>query len=180
MVLSKRYAKAYLESGKGISGPNPAASGAEKLRELERAKKATDDVGKILAHPLIPFGGKDEILEKFFFQNKIRTDAANFVRLLVKKNRYVLLPVILDAGGRILLERLGMAKAEAASAAPLSEQEIKRLELILKRISGKKAIVEQKISRDIIGGIEIRMGDILIDSTIKGRLRALKKKITTE
>jgi len=71
----------------------------------------------------------------------------------------------------------GIARAEVAARHPLSEEELRHISKILSSASGKKAHLTQVVAERVIGGVEIRLGDLLIDATVKGRLEKLKKMI---
>ena len=71
----------------------------------------------------------------------------------------------------------GIARSEVVSRHPLSEEESAHIVKVLSSSTGKKVLVTRIVSERVLGGMEIRLGDLIIDDTVKGRLERLKKTI---
>jgi len=68
----------------------------------------------------------------------------------------------------------GVVQAEVSSRYALSEGEVARIDKMIGCVTGKKVSLSQIISERVIGGFEIKVGDSLIDATVRGRLDALR------
>jgi F-type H+-transporting ATPase subunit delta len=196
-ILSKRYAKAYMDLGyldyekhgadAAACGPAEWFQGAEKslgpqaarakIAELEQVRNAASQFRRLLLHPLVGYDDKNEVLARLLSKELMVSRAAVFVRLLIKENRFYLLEAVLEDCMKFYNACVGVVRAEVVSRHPLSQEELSHIGKIISASTGKKAHVAEIISERVIGGVEIRLGDLLVDATVKGRLERLKSKI---
>ncbi|HBB67168.1 MAG: ATP synthase F1 subunit delta [Elusimicrobia bacterium GWA2_56_46] len=175
-TLSKRYARAYMDLGRVSDKPGEAAAGA-RIAELEKVRNAASQFRRIFLHPLVGCDDKNEILARLLSKELMVSRAAGFVRLLIRENRFYLLEAILEDCMRLYNEYAGLARADVVSRHPLSGEELRRIGAALSASTGRKAHLTQIVSERVLGGVEIRLGDLLIDATVKGRLERLKNSI---
>ena len=176
-ILSKRYARAYMDLDGAAFSRHGEAAAVARMAELEKVRDATDHFKRLFLHPLVGYDDKNEILAKLLSRDLMTSRAAALVRLLVRENRFCLLGQVLGDCIKFYNAYAGIAHAEVSSRHPLSGEELRRITNMLSSASGMKAHVTQAVSERMIGGMEIRLGDLLIDATIKGRLERLKRKI---
>lgn len=105
---------------------------------------------------------------------KISDIAKNFYLYLLKKRKIKLLPFILDKLAEIEKEKRGIKEIEIETARPLSEEQKRKLMKIYKK---QKVIIQEKINPQILGGIILKIDDIIIDGSIKGNLERLKEEL---
>lgn len=103
----------------------------------------------------------------------------NFLLLLKSRNQLKLLPKILGAFEEEWLKRRGVVRISARYPEQYPES-IKELERRLKEKFGDKMVLTTAASKELIGGYQLKIGDMLIDATIKGRLKALGKKLKSQ
>jgi F-type H+-transporting ATPase subunit delta len=175
-TLAKRYARAYMGlDGKAFSSELEGVARA-KLAGLRHIFEASRPFLKTLTHPAINGSVKLEVLARILGPENKGT-AAVFVGLLVREDRFNLLEDILDRSPRLYDSFCGVLRAEVYSRYNLSEGELKRVGKMLADMTGKKIHLCQFITERVIGGFEIKVGDLLIDATLKGRLERLKKEL---
>lgn len=128
----------------------------------------------VLADPKVPleqrFGGVERVLE-------VSPLALNLAKLLIQKGRSLDARAVAEAFNRLADEYEGIAHAQVTTAVPLSEE---RLQEISRRIGeqlGKKVVATNRVDPSIIGGAVIRVGDRLIDGSIRTRLKALRREL---
>jgi len=183
-TLAKRYARAYMAlAGTAFAAP---AGGAEetaaknRITELENVRNAVCRFRRLFLHPLVGYEDKKEILTKLLPGDLKASGALEFIRLLLKENRFYLLDTIIEDCVGFYNVHAGIVRAEVASRYPLVPEEIRHLEKNLSAAIGKKVLAAQIVSGRVIGGIEIKIDDLLIDATIKGRLERLKTRLLAE
>lgn len=160
----------------GLSRKDAQNLAKAKIDAVCMLRDKTSPFKNILLHPLIPFAEKKEILKKA--AGKILAkEVLNFAELLIEENRFYLLDSIIEESEKVLENYLGHVRADVVSRDNLTDAEVDRLEKILSSLIKKEVIISQKSSKHIIGGIEIKIGDLMIDATVKSKLHALKKKI---
>lgn len=172
-TLAKRYARAYLGLDGKAHGAELEKAALAKLDGLRRLFEAARPHQKVLTHPVINSGVKLEALDKILGAGNTGPAAA-FAALLVRQNRFGLFEDIMRECLTLYYDFSGVARAEVFSRYPLSEGEFKRIEKILAGMTGKKISLRQVIAERVLGGFEIKVGDLLIDATVRGRLEELK------
>ena len=175
-TLSKRYARAYLDLRDAERSRSLQAARA-RITELEQVRNAVGRFRRLFLHPLAGYDDKNEILARLLSKELMVARAAVFVRLLIKENRFYLLETVLEDCMKFYNAYAGFARAEVVSRHPLSEEEAGHVVKVLSAATGKKVHVTRIVSERVIGGLEIRLGDLVIDDTVKGRLERLKKTI---
>lgn len=179
-ILSKRYARSYLDlDGKTFSRQEEAA--AEKaIADLLAVRNAASPYRRFLLHPLIGYSDKNEILALLLPKELMLSRAASFVRLLLRENRFYLLETVVADCGKLFNSFAGILPALATTRLPLDEADAKRAAAVLSSATGKKVKLSNVVSEGVVGGLEIKIGDLVIDATVKGRLERLKRRVQSE
>ena len=167
-VYARRYAQAVFEialerkeSDKWQSDLRKIASLGEDtvfIAVLESSKFHLDDKTKLLSERL----------------GDINPVALNLACLLVTKGRFGMVGDIANEYQRLLDSYRGIEYAETITAIPLADADKQRLAERLSAITGKKVVLESEVDSSLIGGIVVRVGDKLIDGSIRSQLLALK------
>jgi F-type H+-transporting ATPase subunit delta len=103
--------------------------------------------------------------------------AMNLAQLLVDKRRGGLTDQIRQEFHELLDEHRGIARATVTTAVPMSDEETRTVAARLSAITGKRVIVQQRVDPDILGGLVAKIGDTLIDGSVRSRLAALKRQL---
>ncbi|MCA1851268.1 MAG: ATP synthase F1 subunit delta, partial [Beggiatoa sp.] len=96
-----------------------------------------------------------------------------FVRVLLDADRILILPEIARLYAALVAEAAGVAEVEVISAFSLEEGQRLAIERAVRRRAGKEIEVKHRIDPALIGGAVIRMGDLVIDASVRGRLQQL-------
>lgn len=172
-ILAKRYARAYMAlDGKAHTAAlEDAARG--RIAGLKKVLDASKPHMKALTHPAVNGPVKLEVLHKILGSSDTGPAEA-FAALLVRQGRFGLIGEITGECQRLSDIFCGVTRAEVFSRYPLSEGEVKRITSLLSGPSGRKIVLKQEISEKVLGGFEIKIGDIVIDASVRGRLEALR------
>lgn len=100
-------------------------------------------------------------------------DSANFVRLLIANHRLPLLPEITQLFEQLKADAERSVDVEIVSAQALSDAQVKKIASALKRRLHREVRVSTRLDPNLVGGMIIRAGDLVIDGSVIGRLRAL-------
>ena len=131
---------------------------------------------KLLENPEVPFDNKAKVLSERL--GDINPEALKMVSLLVTKGRLGMIGDIADEYQRLVDNYRGIEGAEVAevtTAIPLDDEEKLKLAQRLTSLLGKPIVLKPKVDSSLIGGIIIRVGDKLIDGSIRSKLVALKR-----
>jgi F-type H+-transporting ATPase subunit delta len=147
-------------------------------RELELAAAATDgQLMHVLANPALPL---DERLDA---ANRVLADLSQSVRnlvfLLVRRRRIEQLPRVVAEFIRLDERRQEITHATATSAAPLTDIERKALTARLEQMTGGRIALETDVDAGLLGGLVVRVGDRLIDGSVRGRLERLRNQLAS-
>src|SRR5690606_26845445 len=101
-------------------------------------------------------------------------EVRNLVRLLIHRQRFDQIPNILEALEEMVLNARGIAIADVTTAVPLTDQERQAVSARLANIVGSQIEMREHVDQAIIGGIVARVGDQLIDGSVRTQLRDLR------
>ncbi len=146
----------------------------EELIAVDQILQENIDLQKLLYHPQITPAAKKELLSQLF-KGSISDVTGNFLALLVDRRRETYFSDI--AAEFVALANAGrnIVAAQVASAVDLNDKEKGELNGILARLTGNKVQTAFTIDPSLIGGVVVRMGDKIIDGSIKTRLASLKE-----
>ncbi|HSW43759.1 MAG TPA: F0F1 ATP synthase subunit delta [Patescibacteria group bacterium] len=102
---------------------------------------------------------------------------ANLVGLLVGRRRASLLPAVATEYRRLLDRQRGVVAALVTSAAPLTAEETEAIVARVATLTGTTVSLRTVIDPALIGGVTVRIGDRLIDASLRGRLERLRDRI---
>ncbi|MDH7600762.1 MAG: F0F1 ATP synthase subunit delta [Armatimonadota bacterium] len=126
--------------------------------------------------PVVPRERKKQILEELL-GDKLHPLTLSFLKLLVDKRREEILSAVEPEYVQLADEVRGIAKAQVLSAVELTEEQKRRLAEGLSRATGKNVLLSIEVDKSIIGGVVVRIGDTVIDGSIRGQLAAIKERL---
>ncbi|MBK5240189.1 F0F1 ATP synthase subunit delta [Clostridium sp.] len=169
--LDKRYALALYtvaeEKGKVEEYLND-------LREIVSLMNNDANFMKLIEQPFVSTSVKKKIFINIF-KGKIDEDLLSFLLILIEKDRILFTEEKLKEMEKIHLERNNTLLVEVKTVIPLNDSERENLRRKLIDIYDKNIIFVEKIDKRIIGGVYIRVGDDVIDGTLKIKLEEMKK-----
>jgi F-type H+-transporting ATPase subunit delta len=146
-------------------------------RELEAAAEVVRDRGvlDVLGNPAIPVDRRIDAAERLFAG--LSRPVRNLVLLLVRRGRIEQLPRVRAEFVRLDDARQGLTHATATTAAPLGTDEVRAVATRLEALTGNSVALDTNVDRAILGGIVVRIGDRLIDGSVRGRLERLRGRL---
>jgi F-type H+-transporting ATPase subunit delta len=102
---------------------------------------------------------------------------ADFLEFLIEKKRFALLPAVAEGFDRLGLRARGVVRARARTARPLSEADRARLRRSLEAFSGAGVELDVQLEPELLGGVTVRLGDWVLDSSLRRQLQSLKEAI---
>ncbi len=143
---------------------------------INETLKNNDEFFEILKTPRININEKKKIIDNVF-GDKINKEIINFIKILIDKRRIGYIIDIANEFERMACEYKGIVKAKAYSSISLSSEQIIKLEKKLSEQSGKTVEIENIIDNSLLGGIMIKFNDVVIDGTLKGKLKSLENNL---
>ncbi|MDD4238689.1 MAG: F0F1 ATP synthase subunit delta [Desulfotomaculaceae bacterium] len=178
--VAGRYAQALYDiASEGKALPKDKSMVDRIESELIAIRKVLDDnieLQRLLYHPQITTAAKKELLDQLF-KEKISIVTGNFLALLVDRRRETYFGDIVDEFVALANASRGIIEAKITTAVELNDMEKGELSSILARLTGKNVQTSYAVDPSIIGGVIVRMGDKIIDGSIKTRLSAMKDRL---
>ncbi len=103
----------------------------------------------------------------------LNSDGENLVRLLQENRRITLLPEIAHQFEKLKADAQGRVDAEVVSAFEVEPAQMKSISEALKKKLSREINLTSRVDKSLVGGVIIRAGDLVIDGSVRGRLRAL-------
>jgi len=149
-------------------------------RDLDEAAaelEADADLKTVLANPALPLDQRRIVAERVF--DGLSRPARNLVLVLVQRGRIEQLPRVAAEFRRLDDLRQGITNATATSAAPLTDTEVRALTARLEQMTGGRIALQTDVDEGLLGGLVVRVGDRLIDGSVRGRLERLRNQIVS-
>ncbi len=149
----------------------------EEVTQLREILAENPDFGKLMNHPKVMKEEKLKVLREVF-ENRISKELLGFLHLVVSKDRYGEIDAILDYFVDEVKRLKGIGIAYVTTAFHLSEAKKKEIEAkLLATTSFRKMEMHYRIEEDLIGGMVIRIGDRVVDSSVKNKLFDLQREL---
>ena len=132
----------------------------------------------VLANPAIPIERRAIALGQLLV-DQVSEQAANLVRLLLRRGRIEDLPRVAAEFRRLDDRRQGITHATATSASELTQDEIGELTARLEQSTGGRIALDVEVDPSLLGGLVVRVGDRLIDGSVRGRLERLRNRLVS-
>ncbi len=171
--IALRYAKALLALGQT---EEQCQEYLKQLRQVQSFLKKEPEAENLLNSKRIHSQIKKDLL-KTLFENRLDKTLLNFLLLLQDKERMGYFSAIVEVFEGQIHEEFGYLKVKVSSALEISPQEEEEILLGLEALTGKKIILEKGLDKDQIGGLIIKIGDMVYDGSIKGQLNQLARKM---
>lgn len=174
-LVSHRYAKAFYRTGVlDEQGLTRALSVFEQIEDLFK----TESIRKVLLSPVMPKDLKLQILEYTAKQADADKITLDFIRTVNEAGRVAILVGFAKVFRRFLNEKIGVVDAEVSSVVDLSDHDKRAVESFIAKQTGKKPQLTFVTNKDLLGGIFVKIGNNIIDLSLKSRLEALTRNAT--
>lgn len=168
--LDRRYALALY---KVAEEKNKVEEYLEDLRKICDIIDNNKEFYEVIKYPQISTKQKKKIFNDVF-KGKIDEELLSFLLILIEKGRILYLRQKLNQMEQIHLEKENKVIAEVKSVIELTEDQTLRLKEKLEKKYNKTVIIKQEIDKSIIGGLYVRVGNDVIDGSVKSRLEDMR------
>jgi len=174
LSIARRYAKALLLIGKE---DGKAESYKEELDGFTNLLSREKELDQAICNPLYDSNGRKSVLRAIIEKIGLSTVMTSFLMLLFDKGRIGFISDINDFYQKLADELKGVARASLVSATELSSGTIEKIRMTLSKKTGKDIILEVEQDSGLIGGIVTRMGDLVLDGSIKTQLFNMRESL---
>ena len=169
---SKSYALALYELAKENSELNKVEDGMNGIKAL---LNKSSDFNEMILNPTVTKEEKNKVIIKIVDQYSFCQTLKKFLGFLTTKNRLFFLNQIIDSFLDLVSSSKGELKAKLLSSKELSKAELEKIRNELSKDFQSPIKIDYKHDPDLIAGIVIQVGSVMVDTSIKSKLRQLQK-----
>lgn len=169
--VSGRYATALFELADESGALDTVDS---HLGTLAQALADSADFRALIASPVYSREEQGRAMGALCKAMGIGTPTSNLLALMAQKRRLFALPDVIRGFRALLAQKRGVLTAEVRSAKALSAKQRKALEATLKNSTGKDILLDVTVDETLIGGLVVKVGSKMIDTSIRSRLDRLQ------
>jgi len=169
--LAQRYATALFELADERRAIDAVAADLENIGAMIAA---APDLRRLLRSPVLKRQDQARALDAVLKQAGISDLTRQFAGLVAKNRRLFAFEDMIRGFRALLALRRGEITAEVTSAGELSKQQLDAITDALKRIYGGKVAVAPRVDPTLLGGLVVRVGSRMVDSSLKTKLQRLQ------
>ncbi len=169
--MAGRYATALFELALETNAIEPVKT---ELDRFDALVADSADLTRLVRSPVFSAEEQLQALSAVLDRMGIRGIAANFLKLAATNRRLFAVRDMIKAFRALVARHKGEATAEVTVAEPLKDQHVEALRAALKSVSGKDVDLDVKVDPAVLGGLVVKLGSRMVDSSLRTKLNAIK------
>jgi F-type H+-transporting ATPase subunit delta len=169
--IARPYAQALFDIAQGDKSLDVVEQGLVSISNLA---SESADFSRFLRSPVISAEAKSGAVAAILGKAQVNPTVANFVRVVAANGRLFALPQIIKSFRDLAARERGEVSADVTSAVPLTKAQLASLATTLKARIGKTVTLNEHVDPSLIGGLQVKVGSQMIDSSLKTKLTAMK------
>jgi F-type H+-transporting ATPase subunit delta len=170
-AIARRYARALFQLGEERGDVSALLA---ELEQLNDTIVESPELVRVLFTPIHPRAERAAVIRELVRRLELSDDVRGLSLLLVDENRTRHLPHICEALEDMVERAAGRVEAEVTSARELSSDEANALREALSRRLDQQVTLKLEVNPDLIGGVVARVGDLLLDGSVRTQLASLR------
>lgn len=170
-AIARRYAKALIQIAVGQGAVEQYYT---EVQKFSLALEASPEAMTLLSEPGVRIEVKRELVKNLIQQLGISKTIGDFFLLLLDKKRLYFLSHISTSYRTFADEVAGILRSTITSALPLTESQVSEMRSALEKTTGKKIILDVATDPSLIGGVVTRIGDKVLDGSIRTQLTKIQ------
>jgi F-type H+-transporting ATPase subunit delta len=176
--VSRGAARRYAEAAFEIAVRDDSMGAWLRAFEVAEERLGSPEAMRLLTNPAVSAAERTSVLDRALGADVERA-ARNLLALLVRRGRFEMLPDLIREFRRLHRRREGIVEATVTSAAPLEPAVVEAIEARIADMTGQRVELSLAVDADLLGGLQVRVGDRLIDASVRGRLERLRTIFTS-
>jgi F-type H+-transporting ATPase subunit delta len=172
--VAERYASALFDLARDQSGIGVVE---RQFRELSEMLDGSEDLRRLVQSPVFSAEDQERAIGAIADHAGIKGLVGNFLRLVARNRRLFALPGIMTAFHQMAARYRGEVTADVTSAHPLSADQVAILKEAIEGKIGKRVTLQTRVNPAILGGLIVRVGSRMIDTSLRTRLMTVKTQL---
>lgn len=177
-IIARNYAETLLELARRNGGEATVDEYAEALDDVTRIMRDDARVSGFLSSPRIDPATRKRVLRQAF-AGRVPELFQRFLLVVVEKRRQMLLPLIAEEYRALVDEARGRVRAHVTIAREPGDALRDEIVASLERRVGKSVVATFVVDPSIVGGAVIRVGDQILDGSVRQRITSLRRRLMT-
>ena len=169
--LSGRYATALFDLA---DSENQLDKVADDLESVNQMLAGSEDLRRLIRSPVISREDQQATMNSILSKMKVNSLTLKFVGVIAENRRLISIRDIIRDFQALVSNRRGEVTAEVISASNLSKPQVEQIRKVLEKISKKQVTVHNLVSEDLLGGLIVKIGSQMVDSSLKTKLNKLR------
>jgi F-type H+-transporting ATPase subunit delta len=169
--ISGRYIRALLDIA---AAQRKTADVERELQFIDQLLKENPELLNMLLHPKISRLRKKKLLDDIL-GTWVSAAVRNFLHLLVEKKRTGIIPFVFEEFKKAADRLRGIVNATVKSAIELSSVHKQKLQSVMEKTTGSTVKITYAVDTALLGGLQVYIGNEILDGSIQGRLGRLQK-----
>ncbi|MEX0286775.1 MAG: F0F1 ATP synthase subunit delta [Paracoccaceae bacterium] len=169
--IAERYATAIFEIAKENNNLDGLEAGVNDLAE---ALDGSDELSALIRSPLVSREDQGNAMKALAAAMNLAPVMQNALALMAENRRLFVLPQLIQSLREALAAERGEVTADVVSAKPLTKAQTEKLSATLKDRVGKDVTIHATVDDSLIGGLVVKVGSKMIDTSIRSKLSSLQ------
>lgn len=169
--IARRYAQAVFDLAREEGQIDPLAAQTE---DLAAALDGSPELRDLISSPIYARDDQARAIGTLAARMNLAPVLANTLQLMARNRRLFVLPQFARALADLIAIERGEVTAEVTSAAPLTDAQQEKLKATLAQKSGKTVKLNTRVDEALIGGMIVKLGSQMIDSSVRSKLASLQ------
>ena len=172
--MARVYAQALFDTAREAGAVE--AVGRE-LGDFVAALAASPQLRHVLADPQIDTAAKTRVVADL--TRDAQPLAANVLQLLLERGRFAVVDEVRDGYDALAAAEAAVLNVEVTSAVELTPALHSKIAARVEKVTGDRVELVERVDPDIVGGLVLRVGDVIVDGSVRSRIRQLRRRLAT-
>ncbi len=172
--VARVYAQALFDAARDARAVEPVG---RELGDFVAALAASAPLRHVLTDPQIDQSAKGRVLAEITRGGQPLL--ANALQLMLERGRFAALPALRQLYDALAAAEEGVVEVEVVSAAELPPETEKKITARVEEATGRRVELALRVDPSILGGLVLRIGDVIVDGSVKARIRQLRRRLAT-
>lgn len=175
LLVARRYAQALYDAATALGHVDDVDRDVELIRATLDASR---ELVLFFESPIVSRERKERVVTALF-ESRLAGTTLRFMELLIQKRREDIFPQVVVAYRRLRDEHLGIVGVTVRAARSVTDEDEDRIRTALEEWTGSSVSLETRTDDSLIGGLIVRVGDMVYDGSVRNKLEHLREQFAS-